>query len=135
MVDMQRNQLLQAQIQLEDYLKYINKTEQDFRKELEPMAIKKVRGGLVLAKVAEAESIKITEKEIDAEADRMAPEDENDRKRFMKALADPIARQSIMRTLSAKKTLLRLVDLATAVDDQPNTMKSAKAEKGVKDAA
>jgi trigger factor len=135
MVDMQRNQLLQAQIQLDDYLKHINKTEQDFRKELEPTAIKKVRGGLVLAKVSEAENIEVSEEEIDAEADRMAPEDENEKKRFMEAFANPIARQSIMRSLSTKKTLQRLVDLATSVKAKPNKKKSAKTEKEAKDAA
>ena len=40
MVEMQRNQLAQAQVQLEDYLKHINKTEDDLRKDLEPAAEK-----------------------------------------------------------------------------------------------
>jgi len=135
MVDMQRNQLLQAQIKLEDYLKHINKTEQDFRKELEPMAIKKVRGGLVLAKVAEAEDIEISEEEIDAEADRIAPSDENDKQRFKEAFANPMARASIMRILSTKKTLQRLIDIAGGDSKSPKKKKTAKPEKETKNAA
>ena len=135
MVDMQRNQLAQAQVQLEDYLKHINKTEEDLRNDLEPAAAKKVKGALVLSKVADDDKIEVNDEEVEAEIERMAPSDVQDKERFKEVFANPFNRASIMRTLRTKKTLQHLVDIATGNSDSSNKDESADAEKEVKDAA
>ena len=135
MVDMQRNQLAQAQVQLEDYLKHINKTEEDLRNDLEPAAAKKVKGALVLSKVADDDKIEVNDEEVEAEIERMAPSDVQDKERFKEVFANPFNRASIMRTLRTKKTLQHLVDIATGNSDSSNKDESADAEKEAKDAA
>ncbi|MFC1998426.1 trigger factor [Chloroflexota bacterium] len=135
MVEMQRNQLLQAQVQLDDYLKHINKTEQDLRNDLEPSAEKKVKGALVLSKVAEADNIEVSDEEVEQELERMAPSDMQDKERFKEVFANPYNRASIMRTIRTKKTIQHLVDIATGNIDSSDKEESADAEKEVKDAA
>jgi len=135
MVDMQRNQLAQAQVQLEDYLKHINKTEEDLRNDLEQAAAKKVRGALVLSKVADDDNIEVNDEEVETEVERMAPADVKDKERFKEVFANPFNRASIMRTLITKKTLQHLVDIATGNNDSSNKEESADAEKEAKDAA
>ena len=135
MIDMQRNQLLQAQVQLEDYLKHINKTEQDLRNDLEPAAAKKVKGALVLGKVADDDKIEVNDEEVEAEVERMAPSDVQDKERFKEVFTNPFNRASIMRTLRSKKTMQHLVDIATGNSDSLKKEESADAEKEVKDAA
>jgi len=135
MIDMQRNQLLQAQVQLEDYLKHINKTEQDLRNDLEPAAVKKVKGALVLGKVADDDNIKASDEEVEAEVERIAPGDVQEKERFKEVFANPLNRASIMRTLRTKKTMQHLVDIVTGNINSSNKDESADAEKEAKDAA
>ncbi|MCX6012690.1 MAG: trigger factor [Chloroflexi bacterium] len=112
LIEAQRNQLMSAQIRLEDYLKYVNKTEQELRKELEPVAEKQILGGLVLGKVAELEKIEVTEADIDAETNRLSPEEKGEE--FRNFLKTPAARKSLERTIISKKTIDLLCSLASS---------------------
>lgn len=51
----------------EEYLTQIKKTEEDLKNEWRPDAVKRVKMNLVLPKIAEAEKIKVDEKEIEHE--------------------------------------------------------------------
>jgi FKBP-type peptidyl-prolyl cis-trans isomerase (trigger factor) len=51
----------------EEYLTQIKKTEEDLRNEWKPDAVKRVKMNLVLPKIAEAEKLKVDEKEIEHE--------------------------------------------------------------------
>ncbi|MBT3362920.1 MAG: trigger factor [Chloroflexi bacterium] len=137
MLDEQRNQLAQAQVNLDDYLKHVNKTVDDLKAEMEPMAIRKVKGSLVLSQVSEDEKIEVVDEELTAELEKMIPADENEAKRFREAFENPVARASVMRSLRTKKTLERLVEIATskAVKVPAKKKSPAKAKKEVKDAA
>ena len=105
MIEMQRNQLAQANVSLEDYLKHVDKTMEDLRSELEPNADKKVKGSLILTKIAELDSIEVNDEEIDEEIDRMAPADLEDKSKFKELFANPITRGSIVNQIRTKKTL------------------------------
>lgn len=59
-------------LRLEDYLKYIGKTMEDYRKEYEPQAKEIVKSQLVIEKIIEVEKIDATEEDVDAKIAEMA---------------------------------------------------------------
>ena len=59
-------------LKLEDYLKYIGKTMQDFRKDYEPQAQEYVKAQLVIEKIIDVEKIEATEEDITARVEEMA---------------------------------------------------------------
>ena len=103
---------------LEEYLKSINKTEEELREELRPLATKRVTQSLVLGKIAEEEKIEVSDAEIDTEIENMtkaADEDKRDELRgFLNA---PPVRESIKQTLITRKTIQRLVAIAKGSEE------------------
>ena len=59
-------------ITLDNYLKMVGKTKEDFKKEYEQQALESIKTRLVLEAVEKAEKIEVTEKEIDEEIKSMA---------------------------------------------------------------
>jgi len=99
---------------LQTYLGYRGCTEEDFRDELRPVAEKKIATSLVLNKVFEAENIEVSDADIDAEVERMlqnAGERGEQMKEFFKS---PQARESVKGELLTRKTIDRLVEIATS---------------------
>lgn len=62
-----KHDIEQFKMQPDEYLAQIKKTEDDLKKEWRTDAVKRVKMNLILPKIAEAEEIKIEEKEIDEE--------------------------------------------------------------------
>ena len=60
-----------AGVVFEDYLKQVNKTSEEIRKEWRDSAEKRVRAELVIAQIAKSESIKPTESDIETEVSRL----------------------------------------------------------------
>lgn len=69
--DMEQRMSYQG-LKLEQYLKMLNKTEAEFRKESEPQAIESIKSRLVLEAIAAKEDIKATEKEVTEKIKEMA---------------------------------------------------------------
>jgi trigger factor len=61
----------EAGLEFENYLKQINKTEEDMRKEWTPSAEKRAKLGLVLEKIATAENIKLDPSEVEREVSQL----------------------------------------------------------------
>ena len=98
---------------LEQYFKSINKTEEEVREELRPVATKRVIGSLVLGKIAEEEKIEVSDAEIDTEVENMTQSADEDKKDKLQGfLNTPQARESIRQTLMTRKTIQRLVEIA-----------------------
>jgi trigger factor len=97
--------------ELEDYLKKTNKTEEELKQELRPIAQKRLTQGLVLGKLAEEEKIEISSSEVDNKVDEIAnsAEDKENAKQF---LSLPQVRQSIEQSLLTQKTMDRLSQIA-----------------------
>jgi len=64
MIDELRNSTQSMGLSFENYLKSINKTIEDLKKEFKPKAEKRVKIGLVLKTIAEKENIKVSEEEV-----------------------------------------------------------------------
>jgi len=97
---------------IEEYLRSINKTGEELREEIRPVATKRVTHSLVLGKVAEEEKIEAGSAEVDAEIENMAKDETDNKDELNKFLNTPQARQSIERILVTRKTVQLLVEIA-----------------------
>ena len=102
---------------MEDYLKSLNKTEEELREELRPVATKRVVQSLALGKLAEEEKIEVADAEIDAEIDSIVKSANEKKDELQKSLNTPRTRQSIKDSLVTRKTIQRLVEIASANSD------------------
>ena len=120
LIEMEIDRLINQQLQrwqatgkgLEEYLSNINKTEEELREELRPLATKRVTRSLVLDKIAEEEKTEVTDSEIDAEIKNMAKSETGNKGELQKLLDTPQARESIKQTLITRKTIQQLVEIA-----------------------
>ncbi len=69
--DMEQRMSYQG-LKLEQYLKMLNKTEAEFKKDYEPQAIQAIKSRLALEAIIKAEKIEVTEKEIKEKLEEMA---------------------------------------------------------------
>jgi trigger factor len=106
---------------LEDYLKNINKTEEELHEELRPLATRRITRSLVLGKVAEEEKIEVNDSEIDTEIENMIISNPDKKDELKKALNTPQIRESIEQTLLTRKTLQRLTEIASSPKETTKT--------------
>jgi trigger factor len=97
--------------ELADYLKKTNKTEEELKQELRPIAKKRLIQGLVLGKLAEEEKIEISSPEVDNKVDEIA-NDTEDKEKAKQFFSLPQVRQSIEQSLLTQKTMDRLAQIA-----------------------
>jgi len=97
---------------LEEYLSSIDKTEEELRQELHPLATKRVTQSLVLGKIAEEEKFEINDSEISAEIENTTKGATENKDELNKFLNTPQARRSIEQVLITRKTIQRLVEIA-----------------------
>ena len=68
----ERERMLRQQgLDLATYLRYIGRTVEQFQEEMRPGAARRLVGGLVLRKLAEAEAIEVSEADVQSEVERM----------------------------------------------------------------
>ena len=107
---------------LEEYLKSINKTEEQLHEELHPIAAKRVTRSLVLGRVVEEEKVEVSDSEIDAEIENMlkgATEKKDELKEFFNT---PQSRDSLKQLLITRKTIQRLVEIAKGLNMNTEVM-------------
>src|SRR5581483_8021848 len=114
--------------QVERYLAAIGKTEQEVRDELRPIADARLRRSLALSKVTELEGITVDPSEIDAEIDRMTQAAGQQGDRLRQMFDSPDGRDTIRRNLVTRKTLARLVEIATQGGAEPSAAAGGEPE-------
>ena len=97
---------------LQNYLDSVNKTEDEFRGELRPMAERIVIRSLVLQKFAELEGVEVSAADIKSEVEHMKEHASDEGVR--KLLDSPSAQESLGRNMFFRKALDRLFEIATA---------------------
>ena len=97
---------------LENYLRSINKTIDDHREELRPVASQRALRSLVLEKVAEAEKVEVSASEIDDEIEKMVKDAGEQAEGMRKLFNSSQAREPIKNFLVNRKTVERLVQIA-----------------------
>jgi len=108
---------------LEERIKSRGKSGEELREELRPLATRRATVYLVLGKVAEEEKIEVAEAEIEEEVEAIAQE-AGERGEELRKFFHSAARQSLEEALLTRKTVKRLVEIASG--DEPEIM----AEKG-----
>jgi len=98
--------------ELAEYLKRSNKTEEELREELRPLAQRRLRQSLVLGKLAEEEKIEISPSEVDNKVEEIAGGAE-DKEQAAQFFSLPQVRQQIEQSLYTEKTMDRLLQIAT----------------------
>ena len=97
---------------LEEYLKSIDKTEEQLHEEFHPVATRRVTQSLVLGKLAETEKVEVNDKEIDNEIETMLQNAAENKEELQKAFNTPPSRDSIRQILLTRKTVDRRVEIA-----------------------
>jgi trigger factor len=97
---------------LERYLAAIGRTEEQVREDFRPVADHRLRRSLVLTEVAEREGLDVTPDEIDAEIDRLTGGGPN-AGQLRPIFNSEDGRSTIRRNLLTRKTLGRLLEIAT----------------------
>jgi trigger factor len=90
----------------------INKTGEELREEMRPLATKRVTRTLVLEKVAEEEKIEVSDAEVTAELEKLAPTIAGDKGEVQKWLGSSQAHSSVEQLLTRRKAMQRLVEIA-----------------------
>ncbi len=96
----------------QEHLDAEGKTEKEHREGQREQATARVKTGLVLGEVAEAEDITVTEKELDERIDGLKQQYASD-KQMQAELAKPENRRDIASRILTEKTIERLVGYAT----------------------
>ena len=130
-IDQQLQRWQMSREGLEGYLKRVNKTEQELREELQPIATKRVNGALVLGKIAEEEKVEVSGSEIGAEIKRLTKSGAGKGDELQRYLNTPKSRESIRQMLITRKTIERLVEIAkgSAVKTKAKVDSKVKEEK------
>ncbi len=133
LIELEINRILNEQFRrlqaagrsMDDYLKSSDKTMEQLREELRPVATKNVTASLVMSKVAEAEKIEVTEEDIEngiANMTRGAGDDKIDELR--KLLDTEQTRESLKQSLKTRKTIERLAEIAKTTEDTKQAVKT-----------
>ena len=96
-----------------DYLEKADKTEEELKEEMRPIAKKRLVQGLVLGKLSEKEKIEIKTSEVDNKVDEIANDAEDkEKEKTRQFFSLPQVRQSIEQSLLTQKTMDRLLQIA-----------------------
>ena len=121
LVEMEINRILNEQARqlqmtgrgMDEYMQSINKTEEQLRDDLRPVATKNVAASLTVGKVSEAENIEVADSEIDEGIDNMTGGTTEERKEELRKMLDtPQTRESLKQSLMTRKTVERLEEIA-----------------------
>lgn len=106
-----KRSLEDSRLTLEDYLKALNKSEEEFRKEAEPEALERVKRDLGLAALADAENVTVDEDEGSQWYELMTMLTSGRRERWRDLTASQ--RRSVIARLRRDKALDRLLEIGT----------------------
>jgi trigger factor len=115
----ERRQYLGKEGGLEEYLKNVKKTEEEFRNELRPVAEGIIKRSLVLGKLGEVEKIEVSDSEIDAEVERVTQSADNNES-VKRIFSSPSGRGILRKNIYMRKTVDRLIDIATKAEETTN---------------
>ena len=92
-------------IKMEDYVKYIGKTEEEFKADIKKSSARNVKARAVLEKLIRDERLDITEKDIDNKIEEMAKNMGKDVEEFKKTvnndMVNQVANEILMKKLIA----------------------------------
>ncbi len=117
MQDERERMLRNQRLDLDTYLTYVGKTEEEFQEELRPIAEDRLNRMLVVRKLAEAEELEVTPEEIQEEIESIlsGATDENEQA-MRRALNSEGTMESIRSSLLNQKVMARLVEIVQGLE-------------------
>ncbi len=119
-----------SEADLERYLQRVGKSEDELRAELRPLAETRLARSLVLSQVAEAEHIEVSDSEVEAEIERLTSGAGSQAEEVRRLFSEESAKESLRRSLMTRKTLDRLVEIASAEGAEPEEAEAAVSDGG-----
>ncbi len=118
---------------LDDYLKSINQTMEQFRASYKDMAAEQVRQGLVLEAIAEKEDLQVTNQDLSMEVHSMAHQFNADPKDVMKIIQDENRVNMLITSVLRKKAAAFIFGAAKKAEADKKEAAEAKEEKEASD--
>jgi trigger factor len=106
-------------IDMDTYLSYIGKTEEEWREQLKPQAEQRLNSYLVLRKLAKEEGIEVSSEDIQAEIESMLTESAGSEEATRQALSSDSAKDSIRSMVFNRKVIQRLVQIVEGQGAEP----------------
>ena len=113
-IEEQAHELEERRVTLQDYLKSQQKTVDELRESLRPMAKKQIAVSLVISEVVDKEKLQATPEEIDAEINRVSASAGEKAEELRKVFQSPESKGAIARTIMAGKAVKMLMDIASS---------------------
>jgi len=113
LISSQESELKANKISLEDYLRSRKKSIEELREEIRPVATRQISSSLALSKLAEDEHITVSDEELDKEIETMVNNSGKQGENMRKLFQSPRTRSSLQGMLVTKKTVSRLVEIAS----------------------
>jgi trigger factor len=111
-----------------DYLKMTNRTAEEIREDVRPLAHKRIVNGLLLEELATAEQIEISDEDVDNRIEELLTQAQ-DKERMREYMNAPEMRRSVAGRLETKRTIDRLVAIVTgAIEEEAAAAEPAAAE-------
>ncbi|MBI2958025.1 MAG: trigger factor [Chloroflexi bacterium] len=98
---------------LKDLLRAANKTEEQMREQLKPVAEKRLRRSLALGKLAEMEKIEAKGEEVSADIERLTRDAGDKKEEMTKFFGLPQVKASVASGTLTRKTMARLIDIVS----------------------
>jgi trigger factor len=103
-----------------NYLARVGRTNAEYRESAREAAETRLRRGLVLSKLTEAESIEVTPEEVEAERERLVAPMGDEAVRFREMFSSPQGVETIHRNLMTQRTLDRIAVIASGeLEEEP----------------
>ncbi len=100
---------------MEEYLKSIKKTAEQFRADMKPIATRTIKQSLVLTEIAKAEGIELKQEDLKAEIENMVKDIEGERRqKLLELLAHPQNQTNIASQIATRKTVARLTEIVNS---------------------
>ncbi len=117
MQDERERMLRNQRLDLDTYLSYVGKSQEEFQEELRPMAEDRLNRMLVVRKLAQEEDLEVSPEEIEEEIETMlAGATEENESAMRRALNAEGTRESIRGSLLNQKVMARLVEIVQGLE-------------------
>ena len=112
----ERERMLRNQsLDMDTYLSYIGKTPEEFQEELRPTARERLTRFLVLRKLAETESLEVSEEDIQNEVDSLIESAGENADQMRRNLSSDAVRSNIGSSLLNQKIMSRIVEISQGI--------------------
>ena len=132
MLQREQERMLQNQrLDMDTYLQYIGKTEEEFIDELRPTANDRLTRYLVMRKLSQEESIEVTAEEVESEIDGALESAGDNAAQLRRTLTSESARENIRSSLLNRKIIERLVEIVQgsgSTDEAPEAAETPEGE-------